>query len=430
MGTTNSKKEQVTDHTEFITKIYTRNPFQPHSTQTGQYNKPDTIHPPARFGDPLERISTHKTWPSNPSVRSIQPMMRDRPDSSQLALATRPCDTNAPTTTAMTTTTTPSLTAWKIYHQNYQLHKMNRTDYSQLTTRITENANELRRNEERIREIGLKRDIEKARMVDRFKSTLPPLTLNSCIDRTGLFSSLKGYDLKYFTPKKERPELTPEMHMAIDDASKPFPPGEVLTEIDGVQILRKDIKTLVGINWLNDEVVNAYMHLIVLRGQQRNYKRVHAFNTFFYPKLRENGYSSVRRWTRKVDVFSFDFLLIPVHLGNHWCLGVVDFNQRTISYYDSLGGSPHGACDTLLEYLREESMDKKKQDFDDENWKLINKFSSEGIPIQMNGSDCGVFTCQYAEYITRGAKLSFNQEHMRYFRKKMIYELLTRKILD
>lgn len=423
MGSSNSKKEPVREHGSFISaKPWVKTTTQ-YSTQLAPISRTERFQPSVGIGDNINKISNHKLW-LDPPPRPIQshPRLIDKPDnSSRLTMATRTCDT-APNPTA--------LSSWNIYHQNYQLHKMNRTDYGQLSTRITENANELRRNEERIREIGLKRDIAKAKIVDSIKSTLPRLTLNSCVDRRGIFTAFKDYDLKYFSPKPERPELNSDMIMTIDDASKPHPPNEVLSEIDGVQILRKDIKTLVGINWLNDEIVNAYMHLLVMRGQQKGYKKVYAFNTFFYPKVRENGYSSVRRWTRKVDIFSYNFLLVPVHLGNHWCLGIVDFDQRTISYYDSLGGGPNGCCDTLLEYLREESMDKKKQDFDDENWRLINRFASDGIPMQMNGSDCGVFCCQYAEYITRGAKLNFSQEHMRYFRKKMIYEIISRRIIE
>lgn len=89
-----------------------------------------------------------------------------------------------------------------------------------------------------------------------------------------------------------------------------------------------------------------------------------------------------------------------------------------------------GCCDTLLDYLRSESNDKKKQDFDDENWKMLNCYAEIGIPQQRNGSDCGVFACIYAEYLTRGAELTFTQEHMGYFRKKMIYELIVKRILE
>lgn len=30
---------------------------------------------------------------------------------------------------------------------------------------------------------------------------------------------------------------------------------------------------------------------------------------------------------------------MPVHLGAHWCCGIVDFKKKTISMYDSLGTS-------------------------------------------------------------------------------------------
>lgn len=81
------------------------------------------------------------------------------------------------------------------------------------------------------------------------------------------------------------------------------------------------------------------------------------------------------------------------------------------------------------------------------------------IPQQMNGSDCGMFTCKYAEYITKEKPIKFTQviqphtftcvlfyyygwksttfinwicpvqRHMPYFRKRMVWELVNRKLL-
>jgi sentrin-specific protease 1 len=64
------------------------------------------------------------------------------------------------------------------------------------------------------------------------------------------------------------------------------------------------------------------MNLICERSQQAQDRRVYAFTTFFYPKLIKDGYSSLRRWTRKVDIFSHNLILVPVHLGLHWTLAV------------------------------------------------------------------------------------------------------------
>ena len=49
-------------------------------------------------------------------------------------------------------------------------------------------------------------------------------------------------------------ELTEEMEEIIDNALRPHPGGEVLSEGFRLQITRKDMETLAGLNWLNDEV--------------------------------------------------------------------------------------------------------------------------------------------------------------------------------
>lgn len=58
------------------------------------------------------------------------------------------------------------------------------------------------------------------------------------------------------------------------------------------------------------------------RSKQKGFPTVHAFNTFFFTKLKTASYQAVKRWTKKVDIFSVDILLVPIHLGVHWCLAV------------------------------------------------------------------------------------------------------------
>lgn len=269
------------------------------------------------------------------------------------------------------------------------------------------------------------RDAELARQSVLSK---PRSSIDSIFANIGRLNFIKKIDADTFYPKPKRPVLTPEILKTVSWASQPQPYTQALIELDGVQILRKDIQTLTGLNWLNDEIINAYMFLIVTRGKSTDYKSVYTFNTFFYPKVRDSGHGSVKRWTRKVNIFSYDFLLVPVHLGNHWCLAVIDFTKKSISYFDSLGGSSSTCTRVLLDYLKAESSDKLKQDFDTENWKCIDKYR-DGIPKQENGSDCGVFACTYAEYATRLAKLDFTQKDMPYFRKKMIYEIVKGQII-
>jgi Ulp1 family protease len=58
-------------------------------------------------------------------------------------------------------------------------------------------------------------------------------------------------------------------------------------------------------------------------------------------------------------------------------------------------------------YLRDEHQDKKSSPIDLTQWNFIHV---SDIPQQMNGSDCGMFTCKYAEFVSRGKNtFDFNQ---------------------
>ena len=195
-----------------------------------------------------------------------------------------------------------------------------------------------------------------------------------------------------------------------------------------ISITRNDLHTLMHDSWLNDEVINFYMNLLVERSENNDsLPKVYAMNTFFIPKLLQSGHSALKRWTRKVDIFSYDIIPIPVHVGGvHWCMSIIHFKNKTIKYYDSMGHPNFRVLDSLEQYLKDESLDKKKEQFDMEGW---TKESVKDCPRQMNGSDCGVFSCMFAEFISRDSKISFTQEHMQYFRQKMIFEISTGKLV-
>ncbi|KAJ8265675.1 hypothetical protein COCON_G00147740 [Conger conger] len=233
---------------------------------------------------------------------------------------------------------------------------------------------------------------------------------------------------KAVTEEPEFPELTEAMQLQVSQALKAGSQDEVLSEGFRLTITRKDIQTLNNLNWLNDEVINFYMNLLVERSRSPALPSVYTFNTFFYTKLRSAGYSTVRRWTKRVDIFTSDILLVPVHLGVHWCLSVVDLRKKSVMYFDSMGGSSDEACRILLKYLEQESQDKKGVALDTSDWVLQSMKRNE-IPQQMNGSDCGMFTCKYAEYITKDRPITFAQKHMPYFRRRMVWEILNRKLL-
>ena len=51
------------------------------------------------------------------------------------------------------------------------------------------------------------------------------------------------------------------------------------------------------------KVINFYMELLAERStSDLKLPKVYAFNTFFYGKLRTEGYSSLRQWTKNVGI--------------------------------------------------------------------------------------------------------------------------------
>ena len=52
--------------------------------------------------------------------------------------------------------------------------------------------------------------------------------------------------------------------------------------------------------------------------------KVYAFDTFFLPAYKANGYDAACRWTGEVDVLAQDILFFPVLKYDHWVLADVD----------------------------------------------------------------------------------------------------------
>ncbi|XP_062868773.1 sentrin-specific protease 5 [Trichomycterus rosablanca] len=184
----------------------------------------------------------------------------------------------------------------------------------------------------------------------------------------------------------------------------------------------EDLSTLGDQNWVNDQVINMYGELIM---DATNHK-VHFFNSFFYRQLVAKGFEGVKRWTKKVDVFSKRLLLIPLHLEIHWSLITVDVSKQNINFYDSQGILFKFAVDNILKYMIAEAKEKKQAAFQ-KGWKMtVNK----GIPQQKNDNDCGVFVLEYCKCLAFKEPLRFTQEDMPKVRKRIYKELCDCKLTD
>jgi Ulp1 family protease len=85
----------------------------------------------------------------------------------------------------------------------------------------------------------------------------------------------------------------------------------IISKIARESVNDSDLSRLLPHRWLNNEVINFYGEMILMRSEsnltadvctKRRIPNVHYFNTFFWPKLKEEGYEKGRlaNWTKKV----------------------------------------------------------------------------------------------------------------------------------
>ncbi len=207
-----------------------------------------------------------------------------------------------------------------------------------------------------------------------------------------------------------------------------------------INITGSDIQTLKDHQWLNDNIIDYYLSLITERSKNSNDKKlplIFNFSTHFYTTLENKGYNGVERWgsKKKLNIFNIDYIFIPVNRNNtHWCLAVINLKKKKFEFYDSMGGSAGPVFPLLLNYMINETKKQYNQnnlnlniDFNMyENWEMKDRIK---CPKQTNGSDCGVFTCKFAEVLSSNKKLNFHQSDMKNIRRRMVYEIITKKLL-
>ncbi|KAJ5488817.1 hypothetical protein N7539_003707 [Penicillium diatomitis] len=224
--------------------------------------------------------------------------------------------------------------------------------------------------------------------------------------------------------------LSREWHMKVSEAMRTLQGYAVARSPSGDDLFQRDIATcLKPLAWLNDEMINAYLSVLVqyLRDSTGNSApgekpKFHAFNTFFFSTLKEKGYEGVRRWAKRAKIggeglLEVDTVFIPVHQASHWTLMVVRPSDRTIEYYDSLGARGAREVEIIKKWLQGELGLK----FEAEEWTFLSSVSSQ----QDNMSDCGVFLLINAKAIALGIEpTAFGPKDTVTLRAKIVAELM------
>lgn len=231
--------------------------------------------------------------------------------------------------------------------------------------------------------------------------------------------------------------LTAEWEMKVTQALAEHMGKTVASSLVGVNITRRDIGKVLPqrgtgddvSGWLNDEIVTAYLQIVVEHGLKASgHKRgetptMHAFNTFFYKNLSEKGPQSILRWAKKAKIgdealLNVERVFIPVHMhSNHWTLLVVSPKYRTIEYFDSLYGAGSKQIANAKAWLKQEL----KGHYKEEEWKTVGRAG----PAQNNGADCGVFVSTTAKMIMLGVEpMAYSCRDIPVQRRRIVAELM------
>ena len=213
--------------------------------------------------------------------------------------------------------------------------------------------------------------------------------------------------------------------------------------------------------WLNEDVINAYIELLLRRPVMKD-KVV--LRTHFYACLtlrweettKSDGDLSNIKWYRSGDnliekfgdFLNLDTIFIPCGLGIHWILVLVCMKTKEICYIDSLWSDTvqhkktfkHALSDLILpaltflanEYFKSKNIDdNSKEEYDFLQWPrtVIDTVK------QVDGNDCGVHLCMNIDFLsdnfnpyTSYEKANINKQDlsdlMDHFRLKIAVDLI------
>ena len=246
---------------------------------------------------------------------------------------------------------------------------------------------------------------------------------------------------QYKRSSRKSPQLIEEYNLLMQSSA-----DKLLTYPDAkhyrrITIHKDTVGCLLPEMFLNDTIIEfylLYMYHEIFSPEQR--EQVHIFNTFFYTKLTNNlndsltpqdiyeKHGQVSKWTKNVDLFDKDFIVVPIHDHAHWFLAIICYpnlsgkeqvvrkedsdelclspksarkgrgkvveKKACILIFDSLEIKRLGVINNLKCYMKAEW---------EARYKSISEYSCDMIghhpklPVQPNSSDCGLFVLQYAE---------------------------------
>ncbi|KYN16263.1 Sentrin-specific protease 7 [Trachymyrmex cornetzi] len=168
---------------------------------------------------------------------------------------------------------------------------------------------------------------------------ITPQKANDLLQRTAPKDNL----LQFITIQEEKPSqnLVNDIDVGNDDTQiiVIYPPSPAK---GGIAINTEHYLCLAEDNFLNDVIIDFYLKYLTLEVlSEFDQQRTHVFNSFFYKRLTSSyvqdaqntvsmtlaarRHARVQTWTKDVNIFEKDFIIIPINKDAHWFLAIICF---------------------------------------------------------------------------------------------------------
>ncbi|BFF98975.1 uncharacterized protein DMAD_06991 [Drosophila madeirensis] len=175
-------------------------------------------------------------------------------------------------------------------------------------------------------------------------------TMFSCVDEISAIDAADIFDRIADSDRKALDKSTQPVvrQLRVDEQVSllMYPP----TGTGSLCIRMEDFVCLTKESYLNDIIIDFY--LLWLRNTlipEATRERTHVFSTFFYKRLTtltrptdmrqtaaQKRHARVQKWTKVVDIFDKDFIIVPINEQSHWFLAIICFpNLKGPVTYDT-----------------------------------------------------------------------------------------------
>lgn len=100
-----------------------------------------------------------------------------------------------------------------------------------------------------------------------------------------------------------------------------------------ISVDRIDLERLDEGEYLNDTLIAFYLRFLERQLEEKSAaftKKIYFFNTFFFASLTNSqkgkksiNYEAVQKWTRSIDIFSYDYIVVPINESQHWYVAII-----------------------------------------------------------------------------------------------------------